>query len=141
MKYVIIGAGPAGVIAAETLRQADISGSIIIIGDEPEPPYSRMALPYLLGGKVGEKGTYLRKDQGNFEKLGIEIRQSRVSKVDAVGKRVVLNDGQLLPYDRLLLATGAYPIAPPIPGMDLPGIHPCNSELSYSRNRLRSYLL
>ena len=125
MKYVIIGAGPAGVIAAETLRQADISGSIIIIGDEPEPPYSRMALPYLLGGKVGEKGTYLRKDQGNFEKLGIEIRKSRVNKVDAVGKRLVLNDGQLLPYDRLLLATGAYPVAPPIPGMDLPGIHPC----------------
>jgi NAD(P)H-nitrite reductase large subunit len=125
MKYVIIGAGPAGVIAAETLRQADASGSIIIIGDEPEPPYSRMALPYLLAGKVSEQGTYLRKDQGYFDGLGIEIRQGRVTRVDAVGKSVLLQDGGLLPYDRLLLATGAHPVAPPIPGMDLSGIHPC----------------
>jgi len=125
MKYVIIGAGPAGVIAAETLRKTDASGSIVIVGDEAEPPYSRMALPYLLAGKVGEEGTYLRKDQGYFASLGIEIRQGRVNKVDAVGKSVALDDGQLLPYDRLLLATGAHPVAPPIPGMDLPGIHPC----------------
>lgn len=125
MKYVIIGAGPAGVIAAETLRKEDTSGSIIIIGDEVEPPYSRMALPYLLAGKVGEEGTYLRKAQGYFDSLDIEIRQGRVNKVDAVGKMVALDDGQLLPYNRLLLATGAYPITPPIPGMELPGIHSC----------------
>ena len=46
MHYVIIGNGPAGVIAAETLRKGDPQGSITLIGDEPEPPYSRMAIPY-----------------------------------------------------------------------------------------------
>ena len=48
MQHVIIGAGPAGVIAAETLRKNDASCSIKLIGDETEPPYSRMALPYYL---------------------------------------------------------------------------------------------
>ncbi|MBT5753129.1 MAG: FAD-dependent oxidoreductase, partial [Rhodospirillaceae bacterium] len=48
MAYVIIGAGPAGVVAAETLRKADPEGKIILIGGESEPPYSRMALPYYL---------------------------------------------------------------------------------------------
>ena len=48
MTYVIAGAGPAGVIAAETLRKTNPDSEIILIGDEPEPPYSRMAIPYLL---------------------------------------------------------------------------------------------
>ncbi len=45
MKYIVAGAGPAGVIAAEILRKADPKGNILIIGDEPEPPYARMAIP------------------------------------------------------------------------------------------------
>jgi len=52
MEHVIVGAGPAGVIAAETLREADSSASITLIGNEPEPPYSRMAIPYLLAGQT-----------------------------------------------------------------------------------------
>ena len=50
MKHVIIGAGPAGVIAAETLRKVQPDSSVTIINDEPEPPYSRMAIPYYLIG-------------------------------------------------------------------------------------------
>ena len=61
MTYVIIGAGPAGVTAAETLRKADPAGEVVLIGGEPEPPYSRMAIPYLLTGMIDEAGTYLRK--------------------------------------------------------------------------------
>jgi Uncharacterized NAD(FAD)-dependent dehydrogenases len=52
MNYVIVGNGPSGVIAAETLRKADPGGSIVLIGDEQEPPYSRMALPYMLVGNI-----------------------------------------------------------------------------------------
>ena len=59
--HVILGAGPAGVIAAETIRKQDPQAEITLIGDEPEPPYSRMAIPYLLIGNVKEEGTYLRK--------------------------------------------------------------------------------
>ena len=50
MKYLILGNGPAGVIAAETLRKADPKGKITMVGSEDEPPYSRMAIPYLLEG-------------------------------------------------------------------------------------------
>ena len=50
MKYLILGNGPAGVIAAETLRKADPRGKITMVGSEDEPPYSRMAIPYLLKG-------------------------------------------------------------------------------------------
>jgi len=61
MQHVIIGAGPAGVIAAENLRKHDPASTIILIGDEPELPYSRMAIPYDLIDRIGEEGTYLRK--------------------------------------------------------------------------------
>lgn len=125
MNYVIVGNGPTGVIAAETLRKSDPSGNIILIGDEPEPPYSRMAIPYMLVGKVGEEGTYLRKDPAHFQQLGIEMVLARVEKVDAGRKQLTLNDGRQIGYDRLLLATGAHPVAPPIPGMNLPGVYPC----------------
>jgi len=54
MKHVIIGNGPAGVTAAETLRKHRASDEIVLIGDEPEEPYSRMAIPYLLTGKIEE---------------------------------------------------------------------------------------
>ena len=56
-RHVIIGNGPAGVVAAETLRRADAEAEITLIGDEAEPPYSRMAIPYLLMGQIDEAGT------------------------------------------------------------------------------------
>ena len=54
MRHVILGNGPAGVIAAETIRRHKPDDEIVLIGDEPEPPYSRMAIPYLLSGKIDE---------------------------------------------------------------------------------------
>lgn len=125
MNYVIIGNGPTGVIAAETLRKSDPSGNITLIGDEPEPPYSRMALPYLLVGRVGEEGTHLRKEAGHFDKLRITLKRGRVAQVNAAQKSLSMADGSTLNYDRLLIASGSHPVKPPIPGMDLPGIHPC----------------
>ena len=77
MDYVIIGAGPAGVIAAETLRKIDPAGVVTLVGDEPEPPYSRMAIPYLLAEDVGEDGTHLRHGAGHFEGLDINSCGSR----------------------------------------------------------------
>ena len=71
MNYVILGAGPAGVTAAETIRGLDHSGQITMIGGEPEPPYSRMAIPYLLHGSIKEPGTYLRQDLKHFDRLKI----------------------------------------------------------------------
>ena len=125
MRHVIIGAGPAGVVAAETLRRIAPASEIIILGDEPEPPYSRMALPYLLAGNVGEAGTQLRHEDAHFEKLAIDVRQARVSRVDTSNRLAILSHGHEIAYDRLLIATGAHPIKPPIEGMDSPGVENC----------------
>ena len=126
MKHVILGAGPAGVIAAETLRKHAPNDDITLIGDEPEPPYSRMAIPYLLIGKVGEDGTHLRHTAGHFERLRINLRRGcRAQKVDVQQRCVVLDDGSSVPFDKLLIATGSSPATPPIPGIQGPGVHPC----------------
>ncbi len=125
MHHVIIGNGPAGVIAAETIRKAAPADQITLVGDEPEPPYSRMAIPYLLIGNIAEQGTYLRKGQRHFAEQRINLVCARAERIDTQLKTVVLSNHQLLPYDRLLIASGSTPIRPPIPGMDLPNIHPC----------------
>ena len=123
--HVILGAGPAGIIAAETLRKHCPQDRITVVGDEREAPYSRMAIPYLLIGKVGEKGTWLRKGDTHFADLHIDIVQARATKVDAKARQVVLDNGQTLAFDKLLIATGSHPVRPPIPGLDLPGVHTC----------------
>jgi NAD(P)H-nitrite reductase large subunit len=125
MRHVIIGAGPAGVVAAEHLRKFDVEGTVSIIGEEPEPPYSRMAIPYLLVDRIDERGTYLRKDPAHFEKLGIEIVRDRVTAVHPTAKTVALSGGGTAPYDKLLIATGASPMVPPIPGVDSAGVLGC----------------
>ena len=125
MRHVIMGAGPAGVIAAETLRKVQPDSSVMLIGDEPEPPYSRMAIPYYLYGKIDEAGTYLRKTDSHFTDAGIDVVQDRVSSIDTKGKALKLDSEKSLDYDKLLIATGSHPIRPPIPGMDLPGVHSC----------------
>ena len=126
MRYVVVGAGPAGVVGAETLRVADPQGTVTLVGAEDEPPYSRMAIPYLLEGQIQEEGTHLRHDAGHYAKAGIEVlRKRRVTKVDPKGKQVTLDDGKTLAYDKLLLATGSRPVKPPVEGLELEGITPC----------------
>lgn len=125
MKHVIIGNGPAGVVAAEALRRADPAADVVLVGDENEPPYSRMAIPYLLTGNIGEQGTYLRKDAGHYERLNIRLIVARADKVDSAARSVTLSNGEKLRYDRLLIATGSHPLRPAIPGIDSPNVHPC----------------
>jgi NAD(P)H-nitrite reductase large subunit len=123
--HVILGAGPAGVIAAETIRKQAPRDTITLVGDESEPPYSRMAIPYLLIGNVDERGTYLRKSPTHFADLKINQVSARVKQVDAVAKKVVFDNGDSLAFDTLLIATGSHPVRPPIPGIDSAGVHPC----------------
>ena len=125
MNHVILGAGPAGVIAAETIRKHAPNDRITLVGDEPEAPYSRMAIPYLLIGNIQEEGTHLRHTAGHFDGLCIELKRGRAKGIDSGRKHVHLEDGISLPYDKLLIATGSSPMHPPIPGMDLPGVQTC----------------
>lgn len=123
--HVILGAGPAGVIAAETIRKQAPLDTITLVGDEREPSYSRMAIPYLLMGNVDERGTYLRKSPTHFADLKINVLQAAVKRVEVASKTLALDNGESLPFDTLLIATGSHPVRPPIPGIDSEGVHPC----------------
>ena len=136
MRHIILGAGPAGVIAAETLRKLDPDCQITLVGDEPEPPYSRMAIPYYLVDHIDEQGTYLRKTRDHFEKRAIEQVQDRVTRVRTDRQSVSLASGAELSYDKLLIATGSNPITPPIPGIASQGVHACWT-LEDARNIIR----
>jgi NAD(P)H-nitrite reductase large subunit len=125
MNHLILGAGPAGIIAAETLRKHAPEDAITVVGDEREPPYSRMAIPYLLTGSVDENGTLLRRGTDHFGRQRITLLNGRALKVDTQARVVTLENGSQLPFDRLLIATGSSPATPPIPGIQGPGVHPC----------------
>lgn len=125
MKHVIVGAGPAGVVAAETLRKLDRTAGITMLGDEPEPPYSRMAIPYLLIDNIDERGTYLRKDENYFANHNIDVVVGSAKSIDSASKTVALENGDSLGYDKVLIATGSKPIKPPIAGIDHPKVVTC----------------
>ncbi len=130
MRYVIIGAGPAGVMAAQTLRELAPSAEIVLVGKEKEPPYSRMAIPYLLTDKISESGTYLRKADDFYQTHNIQLLQGQVTRLDPQQKQIHLQHDtnpkqETLSYDKLLIASGATPVSPPIPGIDAPGVSTC----------------
>jgi NAD(P)H-nitrite reductase large subunit len=126
MDYVVVGAGPAGVVAAETLRRTDPSGTVTMIGEEPAAPYSRMAIPYLLAGDIDPAGTHLRHGAGHYRASGIKVvKGRRVTRVAAKSRVLTLDDGAKVKYGKLLVATGSRPVRPPIKGIDLPGIESC----------------
>jgi len=125
MKHLILGAGPAGVIAAETIRKHAPHDEITLVGDEPEAPYSRMAIPYLLIGNIGEAGTHLRHSAGHFEAQRITLKHGRAMALDTAARTIKLDSGETLAYDRLLITTGSSPATPPIPGIDGPGVRAC----------------
>ncbi len=125
MRHVIIGTGPAGVTAAETLKKLDPKSVVTMIGDEPEPPYSRMAIPYLLIDQIVESGTYLRKNSEHYKELGISRVEGLVDSVNQQKSEVNLNGGATVGYDRLLIASGSTPVTPPIDGVEHPLVSSC----------------
>lgn len=127
MHHVILGAGPAGVRAAEAIRHADATCRITLVGNEPGEPYARMAIPYILTGRIDETGALQRKTPGHYAALGVDYLHKTATQVHAhaTGGSVEFGDGSRLDYDRLLVATGSAPSLPPIPGTQLPGVVSC----------------
>jgi 3-phenylpropionate/trans-cinnamate dioxygenase ferredoxin reductase component len=116
--FVIIGAALAGAKAAETLREEGFGGRVVLIGDEPELPYERPPLSkQYLAGAAERDGAHVHP-RVFYDEQRIELVRATASAVDVVEHRVALADGRVLSYDRLLLATGAVPRRPPIPGIE-----------------------
>lgn len=120
---VIIGAGQGGYQVAASLREYGYQEPITIVGDEPQLPYQRPPLSkaYLLGDTTAER--LLLRPQNYYEKHTIEVvTGARVVSVDRQASRVSLASGSTLPYDHLVLATGARNRKLPVEGADLDGV-------------------
>src|ERR1700704_5533281 len=118
-KIVIVGGGAAGFAAAEMLRRQDYRGSIVMLSNEAAPPVDRPNLSKdYLAGSAPEDWLPLKPD-GFYAEAAIDLRvKAEVTSIDTKTRNVVLFGGDVIPYDRLLLATGAEPVRLPVPGGD-----------------------
>ncbi len=120
LHFVIVGNGIAGVTAARMIRKAG-PHRITMISEEGLQPYSRTALMYVFMGQVKFEGTWLYED-GFYAKNRIDRLHDRVVDIDAQAQTVRLRSGDVIAYDRLLLATGSSAFNPGWPGDDLAGV-------------------
>jgi len=120
-EHVIIGGGPGGMNAIETIRSYDTAASITLISNEPA--YSRMALPYYISGNIPIEQVNTGDDT-YFEKLGVKTRFGiSVTEVNPYANMVTLSDGSMVPFDNLLISTGSSAQRLNIPGADGDGVY------------------
>jgi phenylglyoxylate dehydrogenase epsilon subunit len=117
-KYLIVGSSHAGLSALEAIRVQDEEESITLLTQEKYLPYSPTILPYVVSGLVDAKEAFLRDEEG-LSHRGIELRRdAKVVGVEPQTRTVKLESGESIEYEKLLLATGAKPLLPPISGLE-----------------------
>lgn len=120
-RYLVIGAGAAAISAAEAIRSADSHGELTLLTEDAHGYYSRPGLAYYLTGEVSRPLLFPFKDP-DWTRLAARRVLARATAIDPARHLLYLADGASLPYDRLLLATGASAIRPVLPGADLPEV-------------------
>ena len=117
--YLIIGGSAAGMAAAQAIKEKNPKGIVTVLSEEPDMPYFRPLIPYVVTGKKKAEGIGLLGN-GPYTSTDIEIRTgARVDSVDTSGKSVSINGNDQLSYNKLLLATGSRPNIP----AEIGGIH------------------
>ena len=126
---VIVGAGQAGLQAAEALRAGGFAGPLTLLGDEPHGPYHRPPLSKAwLAGEMDASQLAMRAPE-MLARKGITLRTGvRATAIDRAARRLHLDDGSALRWQGLVLATGATPRALALPGGDAPGVHALRSR-------------
>lgn len=131
---VIIGGGACGPKTAARLRRLDSSVKITMIQDEPLVSYAACGLPYFIAGAVKPRSRLIVRDAAAFKKISnVDVLvNTRVDAIDRSGHRVKLTDlasqvSRTIDYDKLVIATGASPVVPNVPGINLKGVHALKS--------------
>ena len=122
-RLVIVGNGMAGMrTVEELLSRAPDRFDITVIGAEPHPNYNRILLSSVLAGDKTLDEIVINSPSW-YAEHGIRLlAENRATVIDRVARRVALADGTAVAYDKLLLATGSKPVAPPIPGLGMPNV-------------------
>ncbi|MFF3644400.1 FAD-dependent oxidoreductase [Streptomyces sp. NPDC002564] len=130
-RLVIIGGDAAGMSAASQARRLKGPDELEIVAFERGhfTSYSACGIPYWVGGDVGERDELIARTPEQHRERAIDLRmRTEVVRIDVAGRRVLARDlaaGEeyWTPYDKLVVATGARPVRPPLPGIDAPGVH------------------
>lgn len=128
--YVIVGNGIAGVTAAEILRARDASCAITIVANDPFPVYYRPALKDFLGGHLAEEKLWARPATF-YQEQHIRFIPARVTALNPQQHAILLHNNRVLHYDKLLVASGAYPRTLSCPGLDLSGVFALRTVADY----------
>ena len=147
-RIVVVGGGAAGFAAVDLLRREGYEGSLAIISNDDAPPVDRPNLSKdYLAGSAPEEWIPLRPDDW-YRENGVELRlKTSAGRIDPRSRKVVLADGTDVPYDRLLLATGAEPVRLNVPGADQPHVFTlrtlsdCRAIISAAQNAKRAVVI
>ncbi|MBW2017139.1 MAG: NAD(P)/FAD-dependent oxidoreductase [Deltaproteobacteria bacterium] len=117
-RYVIIGSSHAGLSAVEAIRLTDRDNPVFLLTQEDTLPYSPTILPYVVSGEADPEKIFL-KDEDALKGSGVVYRRGeKVVGLDLHARSIILKSGEILDYDKLLLATGAAPVLPPVEGLE-----------------------
>ncbi len=140
MRVVIVGNGPASASAIEAFRKVDQDSDIIVLSDEEFPTYAPNCMENVIRGDISEEALFYKGGFDFYERYKVDFRPKKeVVGIDNKRKVVIVRGGEEIPYDKCLLAAGAYAFVPPIPGVELGGV--TTAKNLYDAKRIRDWVL
>ena len=140
MRVVIVGNGPASASAVEAFRKVDQDSDIIVLSDEEFPTYAPNCMENVIRGDISEEALFYKGGFDFYERYKVDFRPKKeVVGIDNKRKVVIVRGGEEIPYDKCLLAAGAYAFVPPIPGVELGGV--TTAKNLYDAKKIRDWVL
>ena len=121
--YLIVGSSHAALAAVQAIRMHDEDGSVTVVSKDDALPYSPTVLPYVVSGRSDPQRVFLRDDDYFAKQKVNYLKGKAVTSIAATENLVCLSSGEQIAYEKLLLATGAAPQLPPVPGLDTVKYH------------------